>query len=150
MITPAFPQPVQLNIATSVAPSESIDQGSMHMTNPIIRRLALGFPWVTEDPFLFCVHHVDHYPAGNEYMGPVASLEARDIGMDFSGRGWLEHVPRQHRPRLPTAPSPRVRDRDLHETGDDRPLGLAGRHRAIRTAVMRNGSPPARGSSTAR
>lgn len=61
----------------------------MHMTNPIIRRLALGFPWVTEDPFLFCVHHVDHYPAGNEYMGPVASLEARDIGMDFSGAdGW--------------------------------------------------------------
>ena len=59
------------------------------MTNPIIRRLALGFPWVTEDPFLFCVHHVDHYPAGNEYMGPVASLEARDIGMDFSGAdGW--------------------------------------------------------------
>ena len=59
------------------------------MTDPIIRTLSLGFPWVTEDPFLFCVHHVDHYPAGNEYMGPVASLEARDIGMDFSGAdGW--------------------------------------------------------------
>ncbi len=59
------------------------------MTDPIIRTLALGFPWVTEDPFLFCVHHVDHYPAGNAYLGPVASLEARDIGMDFSGAdGW--------------------------------------------------------------
>ncbi len=59
------------------------------MTDPIIRTLSLGFPWVTEDPFLFCVHHVDHYPAGNEFMGPVASLEARDIGMDFSGAdGW--------------------------------------------------------------
>lgn len=59
------------------------------MDDPVIRTLALGFPWVTEDPFLFCVHHVDHYPAANKHMGPVASLEARDIGMDFSGAdGW--------------------------------------------------------------
>jgi len=59
------------------------------MEDPLIRTLSLGFPWVTRDPFLFCVHHVDHYPAGNEHLGPVASLEARDIGMDFSGAdGW--------------------------------------------------------------
>ncbi len=59
------------------------------MDDPVIRTLTLGFPWVTEDPFLFCVHHMDRYPAGNGHMGPVASLEARDIGMDFSGaEGW--------------------------------------------------------------
>src|SRR5664280_747057 len=59
------------------------------MNDPVVRTLSLGFPWVTQDPFLFCVHHVDHYPAANEHMGPVASLEARDIGMDFSGAdGW--------------------------------------------------------------
>ena len=59
------------------------------MDDPVIETLALGFPWVTRDPFLFCVHHLDHYPAGNEHLGPVASLEARDIGMDFSGAdGW--------------------------------------------------------------
>ena len=59
------------------------------MDDAVIRTLSLGFPWVTQDPFLFCVHHVDHYPAGNAHMGPVASLEARDIGMDFSGAdGW--------------------------------------------------------------
>jgi len=59
------------------------------MDDPVIRALSLGFPWVTEDPFLFCVHHVDNYPAANEHMGPVASLEARDLGMDFSGAdGW--------------------------------------------------------------
>jgi len=59
------------------------------MDDPVIRTLSLGFPWVTEDPFLFCVHHVDNYPAANEHMGPVASLEARDLGMDFSGAdGW--------------------------------------------------------------
>lgn len=46
-------------------------------------------PWKTPDPFLFCMHHVDHYPAGNEYMGPDASLRGRAIGQDFSGLdGW--------------------------------------------------------------
>ena len=40
-------------------------------------------------PFLFCVHHLDKYPDANEFMGPNASLEARDIGMDFEGAdGW--------------------------------------------------------------
>jgi quercetin 2,3-dioxygenase len=49
----------------------------------------LGFTWETGDPFLFCVHHDDAYPAGNEAMGPAASLEGRDLGQDFQVRdGW--------------------------------------------------------------
>jgi redox-sensitive bicupin YhaK (pirin superfamily) len=49
----------------------------------------LGFPWETLDPFLFCVHHDDAYPAGNERLGPAASLAGRNIGSDFQGRdGW--------------------------------------------------------------
>ncbi|MEW5847842.1 MAG: pirin family protein [Myxococcota bacterium] len=49
----------------------------------------LGFPWQTPDPFLFCVHHDDRYPAGNERMGPAASLAGRDMGQDFEGKdGW--------------------------------------------------------------
>jgi len=49
----------------------------------------LGFRWETQDPFLFCVHHEDFYPNGNEYMGPDASLEGRDIGQDFMIKdGW--------------------------------------------------------------
>ena len=44
----------------------------------------LGFPWQTVDPFLFCVHHLDHYPAGNDQMGPdPALLQGRNIGSDF-------------------------------------------------------------------
>jgi len=49
----------------------------------------LGFQWTTEDPFLFCVHHDDAYPAGNEKLGPRASLAGRNIGQDFEGKdGW--------------------------------------------------------------
>ena len=28
----------------------------------------LGFPFKTLDPFLFCVYHVDKYPAGDALM----------------------------------------------------------------------------------
>ncbi|QSE99064.1 pirin family protein [Fulvivirga lutea] len=49
----------------------------------------LNFPWETSDPFLFCVHHADNYPKGNEAMGPDASLAGRNIGQDFTIKdGW--------------------------------------------------------------
>jgi len=49
----------------------------------------MGFVWPTADPFLFCVHHVDDYPAGNEQLGPAASLSGRNLGMDFDLKdGW--------------------------------------------------------------
>lgn len=55
----------------------------------IQRILPLTFPWQTQDPFLFCVHHLDHYPEGDGNMAPKASLQGRQIGMDFSGKdGW--------------------------------------------------------------
>jgi redox-sensitive bicupin YhaK (pirin superfamily) len=48
-----------------------------------------AMPWQTPDPFLFCVHHVDHYPRGNDALGPAASLAGRDLGQDFAGvDGW--------------------------------------------------------------
>ena len=51
--------------------------------------LAVG-PWQTLDPFLFCVHHLDHFPEGNEQMAPDPKLlRGRNIGMDFAGKdGW--------------------------------------------------------------
>lgn len=50
----------------------------------------LGFQWETRDPFLFCVHHEDYFPKGNENMGPDPStLKGREIGSDFMIKdGW--------------------------------------------------------------
>jgi len=50
----------------------------------------LGFPWRTQDPFLFCVYHLDQYPAGNGELGPDPKLlEGRTIGNDFTLKdGW--------------------------------------------------------------
>jgi quercetin 2,3-dioxygenase len=57
--------------------------------DPVLDVQPLGFPWQTADPFLFCVHHDDAYPAGNERLGPAASLAGRDLGQDFAGQnGW--------------------------------------------------------------
>jgi len=69
------------------------------MSNTPIKSIKpLGFPWQTQDPFLFCVHHEDHYPKGNEVMGPAVSLAGRNIGQDFApNQSWRmyhgEHIP---------------------------------------------------------
>ena len=59
------------------------------MSENVLETVPLGFPWVAADPFLFCVHHVDDYPAGNEKLGPAAPLSGRNLGQDFEGKdGW--------------------------------------------------------------
>lgn len=56
----------------------------MTNANPVLETVPLGFPWVTVDPFLFCVHHDDAYPRGNDRLGPAVSLAGRDLGQDFT------------------------------------------------------------------
>jgi quercetin 2,3-dioxygenase len=51
--------------------------------NTIIETKPMGFLWDTLDPFLFCAHHEDYFPKGNEDMGPVTSLAGRHLGDDF-------------------------------------------------------------------
>jgi len=58
-------------------------------TTPVIATVPLGRQWPTLDPFLFCAHHNDQYPAGDGLLAPAASLGGRAIGQDFSGQdGW--------------------------------------------------------------
>ena len=50
----------------------------------------LGFPWKTQDPFLFCAYHRDEYPKGNSKLGvPSKELKGRNLGQDFYIKnGW--------------------------------------------------------------
>ncbi len=60
-----------------------------HPDGLVLQRVPLGFQWPTADPFLFCVHHLDLYPAGDDRFAPQGSLEGRNIGNDFEPRdGW--------------------------------------------------------------
>ena len=60
------------------------------MDHSILQTFPLGFPWQTQDPFLFCVYHLDHYPKGNGEMGPDPELlKGRNLGNDFDpGQKW--------------------------------------------------------------
>jgi len=55
----------------------------MEAFEPIIEIKPMGFQWDTLDPFLFCVHHEDNFPKGNDNMGPAESLAGRSLGDDF-------------------------------------------------------------------
>lgn len=59
------------------------------MSSAVIQSVGIGTQWPTVDPFLFCAHHDDDYPAGTDRLAPQANLAGRAIGQDFSGRdGW--------------------------------------------------------------
>src|ERR1044071_5737121 len=59
------------------------------MNDVVLETVPLGFPWVAADPFMFCAHHDDAYPAGDARMAPVGSLAGRELGQDFAGKdGW--------------------------------------------------------------
>lgn len=69
--------------------------------NPILEIKAMGFQWETLDPFLFCVHHEDRFPKGNDQMGPATSLAGRSLGDDFIIKdGWRMY----HGKRVPGFP----------------------------------------------
>jgi redox-sensitive bicupin YhaK (pirin superfamily) len=59
------------------------EKSNMNKPDPILHIKPLGFQWETADPFLFCVHHEDKFPKGNEIMGPSTSLDGRHLGDDF-------------------------------------------------------------------
>ncbi len=53
-------------------------------TSAILATVKLGLHWPTVDPFLFCAHHRDEYPAGNEQLGVEPDvLKGRNVGSDF-------------------------------------------------------------------
>ncbi len=90
----------------------------------------LNFPWQTQDPFLFCAYHNDHYPKGNGQLGPVDSLAGRQLGADFSGKdGWSMYHGQQV-PGFPSHPHKGFETITIAETGlvdHSDSLGAAGR-----------------------
>jgi quercetin 2,3-dioxygenase len=74
------------------------------MPASVLDIVPLGFPWVTTDPFLFCVHHDDAYPVGNERLGPAVSLAGRALGQDFGRKDGFSMYHGQVVPGFPQHP----------------------------------------------
>ena len=67
-----------------------------------MKKFAIGFPWHTFDPFLFCAHHQDIYPPGNERLGiDKEHLGQRALGSDFEKKDGLRMY---HGKRVPGFP----------------------------------------------
>jgi redox-sensitive bicupin YhaK (pirin superfamily) len=50
----------------------------------ITKSQPIDFQWPVQEPFLFCVHHLDHYPAGNKNFGlDPKHFAGRQMGSDF-------------------------------------------------------------------
>jgi redox-sensitive bicupin YhaK (pirin superfamily) len=78
--------------------TEEAESSDAADSGPVLGLMELGFQWQGLDPFIMTMHHMDHYPDGDNDQGPKASLAGRRIGSDFSGTdGWSmyhgEHVP---------------------------------------------------------
>ncbi len=64
----------------------------------------LGFPFETENPFLFCAHHKDQYPKGERDLGPAVSLSGRNLGDDFVIKNGFRMYHGQRVPGFPKHP----------------------------------------------
>lgn len=74
-------------------------------TNKIIQIKKMGFPWETQDPFLFCAHHRDEYPEGDEQMGLADNhLVGRNMGQDFVVKDGFRMYHGSHIPGFPYHP----------------------------------------------
>jgi len=74
-------------------------------TKKILQIKPLGFPWETQDPFLFCAYHRDEYPKGDEQMGVGhENLEGRNIGQDFVIKDGFRMYHGSHIPGFPYHP----------------------------------------------
>jgi redox-sensitive bicupin YhaK (pirin superfamily) len=53
----------------------------------ILKSQSIDFQWPVQEPFLFCVHHLDYYPAGNKNYGLDSKhFAGRQMGSDFEER----------------------------------------------------------------
>ena len=74
-------------------------------SNKIIQIKPLGFPWETQDPFLFCAYHRDEYPKGDDTMGITSEeLKGRIIGQDFIIKDGFRMYHGSHIPGFPYHP----------------------------------------------
>jgi len=73
--------------------------------NPIMKIQKIDFHWEMENPFLFCAHHQDVFPVGNENQGVDAShFIGRNMGSDFTIKDGFRMYHGEEVPGFPVHP----------------------------------------------
>lgn len=71
----------------------------------VIKVFPLNFQWPTQDPFLFCVHHLDRYPMGNPDQSiDEKYLKGRSLGSDFEEQDGFRMYHGEKVPGFPVHP----------------------------------------------
>ena len=75
------------------------------LTAAIKEKFPLGFQWGTLEPFLFCVHHLDHFPKGNGSLGlDSIHFKGRQMGSDFQPKDGFRMYHGEEIPGFPVHP----------------------------------------------
>ena len=71
----------------------------------IKKRASIDLHWPTQEPFLFCAHHYDHYPAGNDNLGlNPTHFSGRNMGSDFHEKDGFRIYHGEEIPGFPVHP----------------------------------------------
>ncbi len=71
----------------------------------IKKTAAIDLHWPTQEPFLFCAHHYDFYPAGNTNLGiNPTHFAGRNMGSDFEGKDGFRLYHGEEIPGFPVHP----------------------------------------------
>lgn len=78
---------------------------SKKVANMIKSIQPIDLHWPTQEPFLFCAHHFDHYPKGNSALGVEAKYFAgRNLGSDFEEKDGFRLYHGKEIPGFPVHP----------------------------------------------
>lgn len=83
-----------------------VSWGKSTKVNTVIKLMQpIDLHWPTQEPFLFCAHHLDRYPAGNASLGLDAKhFVGRQMGSDFAGKDGFNFYHGNEVPGFPVHP----------------------------------------------
>ncbi len=108
-----FRRKILLSLITGSAIALGLRKGFQNLSNKqktkeglsMNKTFPLDFQWPVQEPFLFCVHHNDQYPAGNEKQGlDPQYLSGRNLGQDFDLKDGFRMYHGQIVPGFPVHP----------------------------------------------
>lgn len=130
---------LKMKETSSMKTKEFVETGKDAVEN----EFSLGLHFPVQDPFLFCAHHLDDYPRGDDSEATSADLTGRNMGSDFDLKDGFRMYHGEKVPGFPVHPhrgfeTVTIVRRGVVDHADS--LGAAGRYGAGDVQWMTAGS----------